>query len=186
MQDLAYVLQIALGLVFTASALPKLRDPSAFARTVTQHRLLGPRASTVAAYGVIAVETFLAIALLTGLAVTVALVVAAATVLAFGVATAINLARGLDVSCGCFGESEERISPRSLVRLGLILAAIAALGALLASGEAAATTLADVADQGADYAVASAALAAALIIVALWALHARELTGLLRHPSRGV
>jgi uncharacterized membrane protein YphA (DoxX/SURF4 family) len=176
-QDLAYALQLALGTVFLLSVLPKLRRPEEFRRIVAAYALL-PRWAAVVAPAVIAIEVFLALAFVSGWLVEVAVVVALHVIVGFAFATTVNLRMGRRISCGCFGGSDEQISGRSLVRLGEMALAVAALGGGMLTDVVAPTTVSWLASQGfasVAYVVAVMGLSMFFIVVSLWAMHARDL-----------
>jgi hypothetical protein len=181
-----YALQLVLGGVFVLSVAPKLRDPRTFARTVADYRILGPRASLLAAPLVIAVECALALAFLTGTLTAVALPLAGLTLASFGIAGAINLRRGRDVSCGCFGDPSEQVSARTLVRLGVLLAAVTALALAFATGAASETTLAELTatESPAGYLIDVVGIALVLGFAAVWALEAENVGKALRSMGR--
>lgn len=175
----AYGLQLALGAVFVLSVIPKLQRPREFARTVANYKVVSPALSRAVAPAVIAAEAFLAGSLLTGWLAEAALPLAIVLLLAFAAGVALNLRRGRDISCGCFGERAEPISPRTLVRLAVILLAvclvIAADGSPFAFGSAHpddATAL--------EYAVQAGAIGAALAVIAVWLLHLPEIASVVR------
>lgn len=183
-QHLAYALQLSLGVVFLFSALPKLRHPAAFAGTVLEYEIVGPRVSRVVAPAVIGLESFLAVTLLTGGLIEVALGLSAATVVGFAVVTAINLRRNREVSCGCFGDPDERISGRSLARLALLLLAIVALATAFVSGWASAITVADLRSDGSSalsYLVEVGGIAATLTLATALLLRLPDLAPILRY-----
>ena len=184
-QDLAYALQLAVGAVFVASAVPKLRNPRWFAGVVAGYELLPRRAAAAAAPMVVGLEAFLAVAFLTGWAMAPALVLAACLVAAFVWGTRTNLRRGREIDCGCFGATDERISQRSIERQGLLLAALAVLAALVATAHAEAVTPGWFDGRGggaAGYLVAIAATSAALLALSVWALDVRRLRELTARP----
>jgi hypothetical protein len=188
-QHFAYALQLSLGVVFLSSALPKLRHPAAFGETVLQYEIVGPRVSRVVAPAVMALELFLAVTLLTGALIDVALGLAAATVVGFAVGTAINLRRERDVSCGCFGDPDERISGRSLARLALLFLAVVALATALVSGWVSAITVADLRSEGSPalpYLLEVGGIAATLTLATALLLRLPELAPILRYlrPQR--
>ncbi|HEX6023048.1 MAG TPA: MauE/DoxX family redox-associated membrane protein [Solirubrobacter sp.] len=191
LQQLAFVLQLTLGLTFLVAAGAKLRRPAAFVATVTGYEIVGPRLARVVSACVIVVECALAVALLTGSSIGPALVLAAVTLVGFAAATAISLRRGRDVSCGCFGGRDEAVSKRGLVRISLLLGATGALALALASDRASAITVGDVWDEGFDvlaYLIAVGGITAAVMLASALALQMRELAPLLRRvrnqPSR--
>jgi Methylamine utilisation protein MauE len=184
-QDLSYAVQLAAGAVFVTSLVPKLRHPRRFAAIVADYELLPRRAAAALAWPVIALEGFLAVSFLTGWAMTVALVVGAGLVAAFVGATWINLMRGREIECGCFGATDERISQRSLVRQGLLLAALAALAAMVATAHASAVTPGWLDGRGGEvggYLLSIAGASAALLALSAWVLDAQKLRELTARP----
>lgn len=179
---LAFAAQLALGIVFLLSALPKLRRPRAFVRSVAAYEILPPGVAQVFALALIPTEVALALAFLTGSLVGVALPLAAAVLLAFLVAVGINLRRGRRVTCGCFGEASEEISPRTTARLLLLLTVVLLLaafrGARGASWPGPESPPADVSTLA--YLLQVAALAAFLILLAAWLLRLPEMVAIAR------
>jgi len=181
---LAYAVQLALGAVFVLSVIPKLQRPREFRRTVANYKVVSPALARVVAPAVIAAEAFLAVSLLTGWLAEVALPLAIVLLLAFAAGVAVNLRRGRDISCGCFGERAEPISPRTLVRLAVILLAVGLV--IAADGSPFAFGSAHPADVTAlQYAVEAGALGAALAVVALWLLHLPEIASVARQRGDG-
>lgn len=182
-RHLAYALQLGLGIVFLLAVIPKVRDPAAFSRTVVEYRVLPRALARALAPAMVVAELFLALSLLSGWLTGVAVPVAAVLLVVFAVAVATNVRRGQRVSCGCFGSASEPISPRSLVRLGLLLAGVVALVALPAPH----VTFATLADEGVEvlaYVVSVAGVAAFLILAATWVLSLPELAFALRRLGR--
>jgi hypothetical protein len=184
-QDVSYAVQLAVGAVFVASFVPKVRHPRRFAAIVADYELLPRRAAAALAWPVIALEGILAVAFLTGWGMTAALVVGAGLVATFVAATWINLRRGREIACGCFGRSDERISQRSLARQGLLLAGLAALAAMVATGQASAITPGWLDGRNGEvggYLVSIAGASAALLALSAWLLDARKLRELTARP----
>lgn len=133
---------ISLGLMFAASAWPKLRDPTRMATVVREYEILPTRLAVVAALILGPAEATVALALLTGMGVQLGLVAAATMLCAFAAAVAINLMRRRRIECGCFGDLSERISLRTLARLILAMSLAVTLAVIGAMDMAAwATTL---------------------------------------------
>ena len=179
---LTYALQLALGCVFAAAVVPKLRKPRGFYEVVLGYDIVSASIAQYVAVLIIATEVFLTFALLTGWALASALMVSVASILVFGAGVAINLRRHRSIPCGCFGGSDEPISPRSLIRLVLMLIACLALMASVAAGFQAITVdvLAREGFEGLAYLIQIGALSTFLVIVTIWILHAPELTLLMR------
>ena len=124
------LLSTALGIVFLASAVPKLRHPKGFVLAVLEYRVLPPRLSWFYAHLVPPLEFLLALLLLTGTAVRFAAVMLSMLLLSFIVAIGINLARGRNLDCHCFGKAAMRpISWRLLLQDGALLGAAIAIAA---------------------------------------------------------
>ena len=117
-----------LGLVFMASAVPKLRHPRGFVLAVLEYRVLPPRLSRLYARLVPPLEFLVALLLLTGTAVRSAATVMSALLLSFIVAIGINMARGRDLDCHCFGRATPRpIGWRALLQDVVLLSAAMAV-----------------------------------------------------------
>lgn len=114
--------RLAFGALFVYAGAEKMADASAFALAVFNYQILPARLVYGAAMVLPAVEVVCGLAL-------------CANVLARGASVALNLlmavflgalgwalARGLDVSCGCFGGPGEAVTKETLLRDALILA----------------------------------------------------------------
>jgi len=120
-------LQLSVGFVLALSAWTKVRHPYRFADSVKAYALL-PRVMTrPAAALVILLEVLITVALLTSSVLALALPGAVFLFAIFLGAVRINLQRRRAVACGCFGDSEELISPRTAARLALLVAVVGAL-----------------------------------------------------------
>ena len=94
--------QIALGAIFVAAALPKIADPPAFAHMIYNYRMLPGAAVNAVALLLPWIELLAGIALILGVWRREAAAVAGLLLLVFIAAIAFNLARGHAVDCGCF------------------------------------------------------------------------------------
>lgn len=128
-EALAWLARLILAGVFLAAAAPKLLDPAAFATAIANYQAFPDGTVNLIAAVVPALELVGALALLTPWRRGGALLLAA-LLLGFTVLLAVSLARGLDLSCGCFGTNSEPVSPLHLLRnvgllalAGLVLAA---------------------------------------------------------------
>jgi hypothetical protein len=118
---LIFALQLSLGIVFLLSVLPKLRHPRTFAQNVVEYKILSTELAYWFGLVLIPLEIFLALAFLTGWLADIALPLAIVMLVVFHVAVGLNLRRGRQIACGCFGDASEQISPRTQVRLFLLL-----------------------------------------------------------------
>jgi putative oxidoreductase len=122
--------QIALGAIFVAAALPKIADPPSFAHMVYNYRILPAGLVNISALVMPWVELLAGLALILGVWKSAARNIIAAMLLVFIVAIAFNLIRDNAIDCGCFDQSaanlthEERIWDMKMVilrDLGMLL-----------------------------------------------------------------
>lgn len=95
-------MQIALGAIFVAAALPKIIDPPSFAQMIYNYRLLPGFALNPLALVLPWIELLAGLALILGIWRRTAAAFVGAMLLSFIIAIGINLARGHAVNCGCF------------------------------------------------------------------------------------
>ena len=108
--------QIALGAIFVAAAIPKIADPPSFAHMIYNYRILPGALVNITALVMPWVEIIAGTALILGVWTKPARNLIAAMLVVFIVAIAFNLARDNAIDCGCFDVSaagkthEERLS----------------------------------------------------------------------------
>jgi hypothetical protein len=107
--------QIALGAVFVAAAIPKIADPPAFAHLIYNYRLMPGGLVNALALVMPWIELVVGILLVAGVWRREAALVAAALVLVFLGAIGWNLARGHAVDCGCFDVRSAGKTPEQLL-----------------------------------------------------------------------
>jgi putative oxidoreductase len=114
-------LQIALGAIFVAAALPKIADPPSFAHMIYNYRILPAGLINISALVMPWVEIVAGLCLILGIWVKPARWIIGAMLVVFMVAITVNLVRGNAIDCGCFDLSaagktyEERIRDMWLV-----------------------------------------------------------------------
>ena len=122
--------QIALGVIFVAAALPKIVDPPSFAHMIYNYRLVSGALINVMALVMPWIELLCGLALILGIWQGTARSIIGALLITFILAIAINLARGNAIDCGCFDVSaanktrEERLTDMRWVilrDLGMLL-----------------------------------------------------------------
>jgi len=107
--------QIALGAIFIAAALPKIADPPSFAHMIYNYRILPGGLINLSALVMPWVEVLAGLALILGVWVKPARWIITLLLIVFMVAITVNLFRGNAIDCGCFDVSaankthEERI-----------------------------------------------------------------------------
>lgn len=109
------VISVGLGLIFVASAIPKLRHPKGFAVAVLAYDVLPPRLARLYAWLVPSLELLVALLLMAGTAARSAAVIASLLLLSFMIAIGLNIARGRDLDCHCFGATIRRRTSWGLV-----------------------------------------------------------------------
>jgi putative oxidoreductase len=123
---LALLTRLALAGVFLYAGVLKALDPGLFLLDVRSFQLLRDPWAAVLALGLPWLEIFAAVALGLGGWARGALLVMAGMLISFGIALVAAWGRGLDVTCGCFGASENRTNfPEVLTRDAVLLATVA-------------------------------------------------------------
>jgi len=128
---LFWLLRVGLGALFLVPGVLKIRDPASFATEIHNYQLL-PALAPVLAAALPAVEITLGVAILLGTRrwVRAGALGAAALLAVFTVAVGSVVARGVNISCGCFGVGSGPVTALTLARDVALLAASAALVAL--------------------------------------------------------
>lgn len=101
------VARLVVAGVFLWAGLPKLLDPATFAEDISNYNLLPDSTVGYAAVIVPVVEIVIALALVAGVEVKGAALLAAGMLVVFIAAMGQAMARGIDLSCGCFGAATE-------------------------------------------------------------------------------
>jgi uncharacterized membrane protein YphA (DoxX/SURF4 family) len=115
--------QIALGAIFVAAALPKIADPPSFAHMIYNYRILPAALVNITALTMPWLELLTGLALVLGVWTRPARTIIAAMLLIFIVAIGFNLMRDNAIDCGCFDLSaagkthEERLHDMRIVIL---------------------------------------------------------------------
>jgi putative oxidoreductase len=115
--------QIALGAIFVAAALPKIADPPSFAHMIFNYRLLPGNLVNASALVMPWLELLAGLALILGVWRGAARNLIALMLVVFIAAIAFNLARNNAIDCGCFDVSaagkthDERLADMRLVIL---------------------------------------------------------------------
>lgn len=114
---LEWLLRLGLGGMFLAAGVLKLRDPASFAIEIHNYQLL-PQLAPLLAATLPAIEIVLAVALLVGRRpwVRAGALASALILLAFTVAVVSVVARGIDITCGCFGEGSGPVTTMTVLR----------------------------------------------------------------------
>jgi putative oxidoreductase len=125
---ISWALRLGLGGLFVVTGVLKLRDPAAFATAIANYQLL-PQFAALLAATLPAVEVVTGLALIAAPAMwrRAAAVAIVLMMVVFTIAAFTALARGIDISCGCFGAESGRVDALTIVRDLVLLAAAVAV-----------------------------------------------------------
>lgn len=119
---LSWVFKIALVAIFLTAAIPKILDPRAFLAAIETYRLFPYALALAGVYLVPWLEVTCAAGLLSRALRGGSLLILLALMLFFVAIVVISWARGLDITCGCFGGTGETNYPwKVLQNTGIIL-----------------------------------------------------------------
>ena len=119
---LALVARLALGCIFIAGSIAKLRQPYDFLGSVYNYELVGPGLGVAVAMVLPWLELFVGICLVGGIFVTGAFLASIVMCAMFSIALVSALWRGLEISCGCLDPTDPTvISYVTAVRAILLL-----------------------------------------------------------------
>ena len=125
MNLLARAARILLRGIFLWASITKVPDMAAFAESVANYRIVPPALVPAVAAAVVGVEIAAGVALLLNVWARAAALVLSALLAVFTGGLASALARGIDLSCGCFGGNAPATwwtVLRDVVLLGLAVA----------------------------------------------------------------
>lgn len=182
----ALVSQISLGIVFLVSAYFKVRQPKTFVRQVVAYNILPSQPAYIFGFILIPLETYVALSLLTGVTAELALLAAGFLLLIFLAAVVMNVWRGRAISCGCFGQTSEPISLRTIVRLVLLLllAIIPIIGRYGANVTPIQPLSLIISVTGVVDLLQAMLFAALVIVIGMWLLSLPEMVSLIKHFYR--
>lgn len=98
--------QIFLGFIFVAAALPKIADPPSFAHMIYNYRLVPGGLLNLSALVMPWLELIAGLALIAGVWMRPARWIITGMLIVFIVAISINLARNNAIDCGCFNVAD--------------------------------------------------------------------------------
>jgi putative oxidoreductase len=101
---------IIIGGLFIYAGIVKIIDPVEFARDIDNYKMLPWRLGIFLALYLPWLEIFCGLALITRLLYRAGVFIVTALMTVFIVASIIAKARGLDVSCGCFGHASKYLN----------------------------------------------------------------------------
>lgn len=107
---LCRIVALILGGIFIYAGIIKIIDPIAFARDIDNYHMLPWTISVRLAFYLPWLEVFCGLAVVCGLFYRGALLILNALIFIFIVASIVAKARGLDITCGCFGHASKNWS----------------------------------------------------------------------------
>lgn len=124
-ERLRFLVALALGALFLWSGLVKVKDPLSFAEAVRHFRIVGDPVAPALAHFLPWLEIFAGLAVMTERWRRAGAAWLTLLLLGFTLAVLSAWARGLDIACGCFGESEAMNYPLKLAQnLALVAASL--------------------------------------------------------------
>lgn len=102
--------QLALGALFVAAAVPKIIDPPSFAHMIYNYRILPGGVINISSLVMPWAELLCGLALILGVWRKAALSIIGTMLVVFIIAISINLARGNAIDCGCFDVSKANLT----------------------------------------------------------------------------
>lgn len=99
----------SLGLIFTLSAWPKLRDTRKFHLAVLEYKMLPDKLGRAYAWVALRLELLCGVLFLTGAALRVAALLMSLLMVSFLIGVVTNLIRGRVIDCHCFGTTKRRL-----------------------------------------------------------------------------
>jgi uncharacterized membrane protein YphA (DoxX/SURF4 family) len=101
---------ILIGGLFVYAGAVKIVDPVEFARDIDNYKMLRWQIGVGLAFYLPWLEILAGLALITGLLFRGGVLILTALMFVFVIATIVAKARGLDISCGCFGHASQYLS----------------------------------------------------------------------------
>jgi len=112
---------LIVGGIFIYAGVVKIMDPIGFARDIDNYHMLPWALSVRLAFYLPWLEVFCGVAVVCGLFYRGGLLILNALISIFIIASIVAKARGLDITCGCFGHASKNWSFSSHLLLDLIL-----------------------------------------------------------------
>jgi len=126
MKTVWFILRLAFGAFFLWSGVAKLKDPILFAEAVRNFRIVGDPVAPALALFIPWLEIVAGFAVMTDRFARGGAAVLTTAVIAFTGAVVAGWARGLDITCGCFGGTGELDYPVKIAEnAGLIALGVA-------------------------------------------------------------
>ncbi|MHC4737304.1 MAG: MauE/DoxX family redox-associated membrane protein [Planctomycetota bacterium] len=116
-----FITRIALGILFIYGGLYKIRQPYDFLSSVYSYELVGPKTGVLVAVILPWLELLVGVCLVGGVFISGALLFTAGMASLFTYTLSSALLSGLNISCGCFGATDQPINYLSVIRTCVIM-----------------------------------------------------------------
>ena len=110
MTRVSQVIAILIGALFIYAGAVKIIDPVEFARDIDNYKMLPWRVAVWLALYLPWLEIFCGLALITRILYRGSVFIVTGLISLFIIASIVAKARGLDVSCGCFGHASQHLN----------------------------------------------------------------------------
>ena len=110
------LLRIGLGVMFLISSIAKIRMPYDFLGNVYDFEIVGPKLGILIATVLPWLELFVGACLIGGVFISGALLLSVVMSIMFAAVISSAVARGLSISCGCFGSSQSLLDYLTILR----------------------------------------------------------------------
>jgi putative oxidoreductase len=107
-QYLLLAVRLVLGFLFVFASIEKISQPEEFAKAIVNYHLVFIPAVNILALVLPWIELFAGLFLLSGILVRATSLLLTLLLCVFAFAISVSIARGLDISCGCFGTMAAR------------------------------------------------------------------------------
>ncbi len=103
------IARLILGYIFIKASIVKIVDPASFANEIANYQIMFREGLNIIALILPWIEFLLAVTLILGIRLRASAILSSALMVVFLGAVLTAMARGLDISCGCFGPSSEKV-----------------------------------------------------------------------------
>ena len=103
------IARLVLGYIFIKASVGKIVDPSGFANEIANYQIMFHEGLHIIALILPWLEFLLAVMLILGIRLRASAILSSALMVVFIGAVLSAMARGLDISCGCFGPSSDKV-----------------------------------------------------------------------------
>lgn len=115
------IIRLILAFIFVLSSIEKLKDPYAFALSVDAYQVFPDWIVNLSTLLIPWLELFIAFGLIFKFKLRANLILFGSLMIMFTLLVVIAMIKGLDIECGCYGESSSKVGLTKLVENILII-----------------------------------------------------------------